>query len=117
MDINSAGGRDKGIDFDKLFAVNEYQSSDLFTAAEKAALRYTEEMCKESVNVPDEVFEDVRRHYNDDAIVELTSIIALENSRARFNRALLIPGDGLCQLPANHPVLRASNSESAAAGN
>src|SRR5947207_15415827 len=117
MDINSAGGREKGIDFEKLAAVAEFESSDLFTPAEKAALRYAEQMCKESVDVPDALFEELRQHFSDDGIVELTSIIALENSRARFNRALLIPADGLCQLPANHPALRAAASQdSAAAG-
>jgi alkylhydroperoxidase family enzyme len=116
MDINSAGGREKGIDFEKLAAVAEYASSDLFTPVEKAALRYAEEMCKESVNVPDAVFDELRRYLSDDGIVELTSIIALENSRARFNRALLIPADGLCQLPADHPALKAAAQQSAAAG-
>src|SRR5215471_6356455 len=108
MDINSAGGREKGIDFEKLAAVAEFRSSDLFTPAEKTALRYTEEMCKESVDVPDELFDELKRFFTDNAIVELTSSIALENMRARFNRALQIPADGLCQLPANHPALKAA---------
>src|SRR5262245_29798835 len=101
MDINSAGGRQTGIDIEKLAAVADYASSDRFTPAEKAALRYAEEMCKESVEVPDALFDELQRYFTDDAIVELTSIIALENSRARFNRALLIPADGLCMLPTN----------------
>jgi len=111
MDINSAGGREAGFSFEKLAAVAEYQASDLFTPAEKAALRYTEEMCRESVDVPDDVFEELRRHFKDSEIVELTGTIALENFRARFNRALLIPSDELCQLPANHPVLKAASHQ------
>ena len=71
-----------------------------------------EAMCERSVTVPDEVFEEVRRHFDEKAIVELAATIALENMRARFNRALEIPSDGLCQLPANHPALRAAASES-----
>jgi len=42
------------------------------------------------------------------AIVELVAMIALENMRARFNRALEIPSDGLCRLPADHTAMRAA---------
>ena len=109
MDINSAGGGEAGISFEKLAAVENYESSDLFSPEELAALRYTDEMCNRSVDVPDAVFEEVRWHFNDAAIVDLTATVALENFRARFNRALQIPSDGLCQLPANHPALKAAS--------
>jgi alkylhydroperoxidase family enzyme len=114
MDINSAGGREAGNSPEKLAAVADYESSALFTVAEKAALRYTDEMCRESVDVPDRVFEELRRHFNEAEIVELTATISLENFRARFNRALGIPSDGLCQLPADHPALRAASGGAAA---
>jgi alkylhydroperoxidase family enzyme len=67
-----------------------------------------EAMCERSVTVPDAVFEKVRRHFDEKAIVELVAMIALENMRARFNRAIEVPSDGLCPLPANHPVMRAA---------
>ena len=63
-----------------------------------------------SVNVPDDVFEDLKRHFNTEQIVDLTAIIALENMRARFNRALQVEADGLCMLPAHHPALTADSS-------
>ena len=37
MDINSAGGREAGLSFEKLAAVADYRSSELFSPAEKAA--------------------------------------------------------------------------------
>jgi alkylhydroperoxidase family enzyme len=113
MDINSAGGREAGNSYEKLAAVADYEASDLFSPTELAALRYTDEMTRGSVDVPDEVFETVRRHFSDTAIVELTAMIALENFRARFNRALQVPSDGFCQLPANHPALRAASQAAA----
>ena len=64
-----------------------------------------EAMCERSVTVPDAVFEEVRRHFDEKAIVELVAMIALENMRARFNRAIEIPSDRLCALPPNHPAL------------
>jgi alkylhydroperoxidase family enzyme len=60
--------------------------------------------------VPDAVFDELRRHFDDRAIVELTATAAFENMRARFNRALGIESDGLCVLPADHPVRRAAGS-------
>lgn len=80
----------------------------LFTPAERAALRYAEEMTLSSIDVPDQVFEELRRHFNTEQIVDLTATIALENMRARFNRALQIESDGLCRLPAHHPALTAT---------
>ena len=62
-------------------------------------------MTQTNVDVPDDVFEDVRRNYSTDQIVELTTLIAMENLRARFNRALQIEADGFCQLPPGHPAL------------
>jgi len=73
---------------------------------EKAALRYTEEMCRAPIDVPDAVFDELRRFFDETATVELTAMIALENFRARFNRALQVPSDGFCQLPSDHPALR-----------
>jgi alkylhydroperoxidase family enzyme len=46
-------------------------------------------------DVSDELFARLRRIYDDDAIVELTEIIAWENASAKFNRALRIPSQKL----------------------
>ena len=100
-------GREDGISLEKIDALENFESSGLFSDAEKAALRMAEAMCERSVTVPDGVFEEVRRHFDEKAIVELAATIALENMRARFNRALEIPSDGFCKLPATHPVLKA----------
>ncbi len=45
--------------------------------------------------VDDALFARLRRYYDDDALVELTAIIAWENSSSKFNRALRIPSQGL----------------------
>jgi alkylhydroperoxidase family enzyme len=105
IDINAAGGSHVGISEEKLAAIAEYVENPLFTPAERAALRYTEEMTRSSIDVPDEVFEELRRHFNTREIVDLTATIAMENMRARFNRALQVESDGICRLPAHHPAL------------
>ena len=45
--------------------------------------------------VEEDLFARVREHFSDDAIIELTELIAWENASARFNRALGIPSQGL----------------------
>jgi len=46
-------------------------------------------------DVSDELFERLRSFFNDDEIVELTMIIAWENSSSKFNRALRVPSQQL----------------------
>jgi alkylhydroperoxidase family enzyme len=46
-------------------------------------------------DVSDELFARLRCYYDDDALVELTAIIAWENASSKFNRALRIPSQGL----------------------
>jgi alkylhydroperoxidase family enzyme len=48
-----------------------------------------------SRDVSDELFARIRAIYDEDAIVELTEIIAWENASAKFNRALRIPSQQL----------------------
>jgi alkylhydroperoxidase family enzyme len=95
---------------EKLAALAESAENPLFTPAERAALRYTEEVTLASVDVPDDVFEELKRHFNTEQIVDLTAIISLENMRARFNRALLVESDSFCRLPAHHPALASEAS-------
>ena len=45
--------------------------------------------------VSDELFARLRRFYDDDAVVELTEVIAWENASSKFNRALRIPSQKL----------------------
>lgn len=45
--------------------------------------------------VGDDLFARLRRFYDEDAIVELTAVIAWENASSKFNRALRIPSQGL----------------------
>ena len=46
-------------------------------------------------DVTDELFARLRELYDDDALVELTMIIAWENSSSKFNRALRVQSQKL----------------------
>ena len=107
MDINSAGGREAGISDAQLEDLAKFESSANFDRREKAVLRFAEAMTHTPADVPDAVFQDIRELFSTEQIVELTSAVALENFRARFNCALKIEADGICSLPPDHPVRKA----------
>jgi alkylhydroperoxidase family enzyme len=48
--------------------------------------------------VTDELFAEVRRHFSEDQVVELTAAVALENFRSKFNVALGVESQGFCIL-------------------
>jgi alkylhydroperoxidase family enzyme len=67
----------------------------LYEEAERVALEYADAMTVTGRDVSDELFSRLRRFYTDDAVVELTEIIAWENASSKFNRALRIPSQKL----------------------
>jgi alkylhydroperoxidase family enzyme len=107
VDINSAGGRGAGITDAQLEDLASFENSANFDRGEKAVLRLAQGMTRTPAEVSDAVFDDISELFSVEQIVELTSAIALENYRARFNCAFKIESDGLCTLPPDHPVRRA----------
>jgi alkylhydroperoxidase family enzyme len=86
-----------GVSDEKILALADYATSPLYTEAERVALEYADAITLSGRDVSDELFARVRRHYDDDALVELTAIIAWENASSKFNRALRVPSQGLWQ--------------------
>ena len=80
---------------EKILALGDYATSPLYTEAERVALEYTDAITLSDRDVGDDLFARVRRFYDDDAVVELTEVIAWENASSKFNRALRIPSQGL----------------------
>ena len=87
-------GSRAGLDDDKILALSTYGSSPQYDERERAALEYADAMTAGGT-VDDALFERLRRHFSEDALVELTALIAWENASSRFNRALGIEGQGL----------------------
>ena len=79
---------------EKILALADYAASPLYSEAERVALEYADCMTISGREVSDDLFARLRRFY-DDALVELTAIIAWENASSKFNRALRIPSQGL----------------------
>jgi len=107
VDINSAVGRESGITDEQLADLAAFEKSPHFDRREKAVLRYAEGMTRTPADVSDAVFAEIQALFSTEQIVELTTAVALENFRARFNCALKIGSDNLCMLPPDHPVRKA----------
>jgi alkylhydroperoxidase family enzyme len=88
-------GSELGVPAEKIDALAEYGTSPWYDEAERLALEYADAMTITGGQVTDELFARLRRHYDDDTLVELTAIIAWENASAKINRALRIPSQGL----------------------
>ena len=84
-----------GLADEKIEALPEYATSPLYTEAERVGLEYADSMTISGRDVSDELFARLRECYDDDAIVELTAVIAWENASSKFNRALRVPSQKL----------------------
>lgn len=87
-------GRRAGLTEAKLRGLRDFEPSPEFSELEKLVLRYASEMTQTKVEIPDELFDALRGHFNDPQMVELTAAIAWENYRARFNHALGMESEG-----------------------
>ena len=112
VDINSATVLRRGVDESKLAALPEFETSPLFTEREKAALAYAEAVTHSDRRVEPGHFLRLRRHFDDDAIIELTGLIAFQNLSSKFNAALGVEPQGFCAAapqPQSKRVGSASN--------
>ena len=88
-------GSELGVSEEKILALNEYAASPLYDEKERVALEYADAITLSDRDVSDELFSRVKKYFDDDALVELTAVIAWENSSSKFNRALRVPSQGL----------------------
>ena len=78
-----------GLTLEECTALADWRRATFFTPRERAALAYADIMTQE-IAVPDAVFAEVRRHFDDRALVELTVLIGSYNMNARVLAALAV---------------------------
>jgi alkylhydroperoxidase family enzyme len=79
----------EGLTLAECEALANWRATDLFDRRERAALGYAEAMTL-STSVSDEVFADVRRHFDDREIVDLSVLIGTYIMHNRVMKALAI---------------------------
>lgn len=97
IDLGSQIARRSGLSDEELLALSSYRTSPLFTDLDKLVLDYAVSVSSTPVEVSDSLFAELRKHFNDAQLVELTYLIALENLRGRFNLALGIGAAGFSE--------------------
>src|SRR4030095_12619990 len=81
----------------KFDALEQYGTSPLFTAAERAALDYVTELTKDKKVTPG-TFARMSQHYSERAICEIVWLVASEHLYNMTNIGLNIHSDMLCDL-------------------
>lgn len=105
IDVGSLISRQWGLTDEELLALPNYRSSPLFSDVEKLVLDYAVGVSRTPVDVPDDLFDQLKSHFTDAQLVELTHVIAGENMAGRFNAALGVGAAGfsegmVCAVPA-----------------
>jgi AhpD family alkylhydroperoxidase len=88
VDSGSRGARKAGETDERLFAVAAWRDTPYFTAPERAALALTEAVTRLSDRadpVPDEVWDEAARHYDEKGLAALVLMIATTNVFNRLN--------------------------------
>jgi AhpD family alkylhydroperoxidase len=99
VDINAATLMKRGVSEAKVGLLSTWRDHDDFDARERAALEMTEAMTYSDREVDAALIARLRQFFDEDALVELTGLIAFQNMSSKFNSALDIPAQGFCVLP------------------
>ena len=100
VDLNSATLLERGASQEKVEALEAWrEKGGLFTEREQAVLEYAEAITDPSRSVDDALMARLRTHFGDDAIVELTGLVAFQNLSSKFNSALAVSPQGFCRIP------------------
>ncbi|KFC09433.1 putative carboxymuconolactone decarboxylase [Trabulsiella guamensis ATCC 49490] len=99
IDANSLRLAERSGAMDKVLAVANWRDSALFTQQERVALAYADAVTATPPQVDEALKAELSAYFSAEAISEMTALIAFQNLSARFNAALAIPSQGLCQRP------------------
>ncbi len=98
------GARAAGIAEEKIQAIPHWSVTNLFDERERAVLGYIDEMVLELGRVQDGTFDILKRHFNDEAILELTYITGLYMMYAVLTKALRLEYDDVDERVVEVPV-------------
>jgi uncharacterized peroxidase-related enzyme len=91
MAHTAGGALHFGVADAKLAAIWDYQTSPLYSAAERVALDFAVAAAQVPNDVTDDMFAEMRRHWSEEQIVEIIGVIALFGFLNRWNDTLATP--------------------------
>lgn len=95
LDMHSKDLRHGGETEQRIYMIAAWRETSLFTSRERAALAWAESVTLlDKGHVPDDVYEEVRKEFNDTEIIDLTLAVAAINSWNRLNIAFRTEAGG-----------------------
>ena len=92
LDMHTKDARVSGESEQRLYLLAGWREASCYSERERAALEWTEAVTLVAdTHVPDEVYERVRPHFNDEELVNLTLAIGVINVWNRLNVAFRTP--------------------------
>ena len=80
LDMHSKDARKDGETEQRLYLLNAWEESPLYSPRERAALAWTEAVTRiAETHAPDAAYEEVRRHFSEAETVNLTTLVGLIN--------------------------------------
>jgi AhpD family alkylhydroperoxidase len=94
LDMHSKDARAEGESEQRLYALNAWRETPFFTDRERAALAWTEAVTLVTPgHVPDEVYEEARKHFSEEELVNLSMAVVSINGWNRLAIAFrAVPG-------------------------
>lgn len=87
--LRSRKAREMGLGEERINAgCSDYEDSDLFTEAEKWALRYADQMYLDATKVDAAFYAELKKHFTEPQIMELGAFIAFHYGMQMFMRSL-----------------------------
>jgi alkylhydroperoxidase family enzyme len=98
-----------GVTEEQIRDLPRYRESPAFSEEERLVMDLAVEMARTPVEIPSDLRERLRRHFDEAQLVELAANTAWENYRARFNLVFGVRPAGfstgaVCALPEHHPA-------------
>ncbi|MBV8778709.1 MAG: carboxymuconolactone decarboxylase family protein [Alphaproteobacteria bacterium] len=80
LDMHSKALRKGGETEQRIYLLSGWRESPLYSPRERAALAWTDALTRiAETQAPDDVYDEVRRHFDDKEIVDLTTLIGMIN--------------------------------------
>jgi AhpD family alkylhydroperoxidase len=95
IDMHSKDARAIGETEQRLYELNAWRETPFYSDSERAALEWTDSLTLVSeTHVPDEVYENVRKHFSEKEIVDLSLVVGMINLWNRLAISVrAVPGE------------------------
>ncbi|MCC7418107.1 MAG: carboxymuconolactone decarboxylase family protein [Acidobacteria bacterium] len=88
LDMHTKDARARGETEQRLYLLSAWREAPFYTERERAALAWTEAVTEIAAQgVPDEIYTEARRHFDEKALVDLTLAVIAINGWNRMNVA------------------------------